>query len=312
MHVRSPSRTTRRCTTVCARSLKWILMTSVRVPFSSQPSAVRTREGAHWASWADSVATVCSKNPDLGATIVNGLNSRADGCFAVANQAADRLVDFGVELPTWDAVVEGVTPDHIHATPTDEPSVARGWQQYVSVKVEKAFHTEALWPSLDANERALVLSAGVPFHCFTTSFATRIDSELFRTLFLRRLRLALPLHTRACRCGRLLDSLGHHRSACAVSGALGRRGFAVEVAVARICREGGARVSTNVMVRDLDLLQVPGVDGRRLEVVAEGLSLFGGAQLAIDATLVSTLRGDGTARGTHTRRSKKAEGEDVP
>ena len=50
------------------------------------------------------------------------------------------------------------------------------------------------------------------------------------------------------------------------------------------------------MVRDLDLSQVPGVDGRRLEVVAEGLSLFGGAQLAIDATLFSALRGDGTSR----------------
>ena len=67
-----------------------------------------------------------------GQTIVDGLNSQVDGCFADANQAADRLVDLGVELPAWDAVVEGATPDHIHATPTDEPSVARGWQQYVS------------------------------------------------------------------------------------------------------------------------------------------------------------------------------------
>ena len=38
------------------------------------------------------------------------------------------------------------------------------------------------------------------------------------------------------------------------------------------------------------------------KVVAEGLSLFRGAQLAIDTTLVRTLRGDGTARtGTATR-----------
>ena len=37
------------------------------------------------------------------------------------------------------------------------------------------------------------------------------------------------------------------------------------------------------------------LDGRRLEVVADGLSLFGGAQLAIDTTLVSALRRDGTA-----------------
>ena len=50
------------------------------------------------------------------------------------------------------------------------------------------------------------------------------------------------------------------------------------------------------MVRDLDLSQVPGVDGKRSEVVAEGLTLFRGAQLAIDVTLVSALCGDGTAR----------------
>ena len=34
---------------------------------------------------------------------------------------------------------------------------------------------------------------------------------------------------------------------------LGRRGIAVESAAARICREAGGRVTTNVTVRDLDL-----------------------------------------------------------
>ena len=38
-------------------------------------------------------------------------------------------------------------------------------------------------------------------------------------------------------------------------GVLSRRGYAVESAVAQICREGGARVSTNVMVRDLHISQ---------------------------------------------------------
>ena len=38
------------------------------------------------------------------------------------------------------------------------------------------------------------------------------------------------------------------------------------------------------------------LDSRRLEVVANGLTLFGGAQLAIDTTLVSPLHRDGTAR----------------
>ena len=37
-------------------------------------------------------------------------------------------------------------------------------------------------------------------------------------------------------------------------------------------------------------------DGRRLEVVANGLPGFGGVQVAIDATLVSPVRRDGTNR----------------
>ena len=41
------------------------------------------------------------------------------------------------------------------------------------------------------------------------------------------------------------------------------------------------------MVRDMD---PPGPSGWRLEVVADGLPLFHGAQLAIDTTLVSFLR----------------------
>ena len=86
-------------------------------------------------------------------------------------------------------------------------------------------------------------------------------------------------------------------AACARVGVLGRRGFALETAAARVCREAGGRVMTNMFVRELDL--APGVnttDGRRLEVVADGSSLFQGAQLAIDTTLVSALRADGTPR----------------
>ena len=51
---------------------------------------------------------------------------------------------------------------------------------------------------------------------------SRIDSEEFRVLVLRRLRLPLPLSVRSCRCGRLLDVLGHHRAACSTAGVLGR------------------------------------------------------------------------------------------
>ena len=85
-------------------------------------------------------------------------------------------------------------------------------------------------------------------------------------------------------------------SACAEAGVLGRRGYALESAAARVCREAGTRVGTNILVRDLDLVPQGWQDGRRLEVVAEGLPLFHGAQLATDTTLVSPVRRDGLPR----------------
>ena len=111
---------------------------------------------------------------------------------------------------------------------------------------------------------------------------------------------------RTCRCGRQLDKFGHHRAACAVAGVLGRRGFPLEVAATQVCREAGARVSTNFHVRDMDLAVFNNLDGRRLEVVADGLTLWQGAQLVIHTTVVSPLRRDGSAglltmMGPHSR-----------
>ena len=62
--------------------------------------------------------------------------------------------------------------------------------------------------------------------------------------------------------------------------------------MARVLREAGARVSVNVFLRDLDL-PIGAMDQRRIDVIAEGLPVFHGAQLAIDATLVSPLRANG-------------------
>ena len=51
-------------------------------------------------------------------------------------------------------------------------------------------------------------------------------------------------------------------------------------------------MTTNNFIRDLDL-GAPIADARRLDVVADGLPLHGGRQLAIDTTLVSTLKFNG-------------------
>ena len=99
---------------------------------------------------------------------------------------------------------------------------------------------------------------------------------------------------------------------------LGRREYALESAAARVCREAGARVSTNVMMRDMDPLPQDHTDTRRLEVVADGLPLHRGAQLAIDTTMVSPLRRNGAPRPRSTTMdgasldSQSAEGKMVP
>ena len=85
-------------------------------------------------------------------------------------------------------------------------------------------------------------------------------------------------------CGRPLDPCGQHRAACSQAEMLGRRRFALESIMARICGEAGGRVRTNVMVRDIDV-PAPNTHGRRLEVVVDGLPVRGGAQVAIDTTL---------------------------
>ena len=53
-------------------------------------------------------------------------------------------------------------------------------------------------------------------------------------------------------------------------------------------------MSVNVCLRELDV-PLTCTDSRRLEIVAGGVPLFGGAQLAVD-TLVFPIRGDGRPR----------------
>ena len=53
---------------------------------------------------------------------------------------------------------------------------------------------------------------------------------------------------------------------------------------------------TNVLERDLDLNLHDHVDARKLEIVADGLPLFGGAKLASGTTLVSAVRQNGTPK----------------
>ena len=105
-----------------------------------------------------------------------------------------------------------------------------------------------------------------------TSRATTIAPQPVRLLLCSGLHLPLPLSHRTCRCGRQLV-FGHHRAACPEAGVLVKRAFSLDCAAAQVCREAGARVSSNMFVRDMDLATFNALDGRRLEIVADGLTL---------------------------------------
>ena len=186
-------------------------------------------------------------------------------------------------LKSWSGQVSIALPGHLAEGRT--PGVAKeeedpcqphtGWQQQAASSIERHHLKNAVWPVLRDHERAMMRSqcgplASSAFVSFPMSRLSRIDSAPFRVL-LRKLQLPLLLSVRSCRCGRPF-SLCHHRAVCAVAGVLGRRGWALESAAATVCREGGARVRLNVFVRDMDLTESNRLDGRRLEVVADGLS----------------------------------------
>ena len=105
-------------------------------------------------------------------------------------------------------------------------------------------------------------------------------------------------HGPQCHCSTAkctLDVLGDHRSACPTTGVLGPRGAPLERAAVRVCREAGARVASNVFLRNMNI-GLPLADCRRVEVLANGLPLWQGAQVAVDTTSVCLVSRYETAR----------------
>ena len=67
--------------------------------------------------------------------------------------------------------------------------------------------------------------------------------------------------------------VGDHRTACATSGVLRSRAVPLQRALARVCREAGARVAANVPLSRMNL-PLPPADSRQIEILANGYSLI--------------------------------------
>ena len=207
----------------------------------------------------------------------------------------------GFEPPSWREVLTARPPPR-NQDDFKPGSQRPGWQHETSSRTEQQFKDLLFAARLSPSTKATIRSQGGPGAVMVlvtcpTCRITTIPPQLFRVTLLRRLRLPLHLAVRSCRCGLPLDEFGHHRAACDQAGVLSRRGWSLENVVASTCCEAGGRVSTNIFMRDLDLGHPDVADGRRLEVVVDGLPIFGGAQLAVDTTLVCALHRDGTPVG---------------
>ena len=220
-------------------------------------SAARTAPAAYWANWADSVGMFRQRHRDVAASVAAALTDPPTHAHHLQGATDSRgfLHSVGFETAEWATLADGLRPRQ-PAFQDIEPGVpTHGWQFFAARAIEEHFVSSSIVPRLSPTKSALLRSqsgpmAGLPFSVVPSSFA-RFCPQLFRVLLLRRLWLPLPLSSRTCRCGRPLDIFGHHRAACSRAGILGSRGFALESAAARVCREGGGRVATNLFLRDL-------------------------------------------------------------
>ena len=206
-------------------------------------SAVALAPAAYWASWADTPPELHRQLPHFAAEPV-GPTLRG----VLQSQAA--LAAAGFDLPAWDAVILGAQAPPPMSQATTCPNPTRG----------AAGASGPVAAHLQTDRR--------PF-CFPR-LATTVPTCPELTFPSKPLR---ALSARTCQCRRPLDPLGDHRAACSRSGALRSRGCPLERAAARVCREAGARVTTNTLVRDLNVA-VSRFDDRRTEVIANGLPFF--------------------------------------
>ena len=168
-----------------------------------------------------------------------------------------------------------------------------GWQKRAANSIEEHFFTNTVWPSLGDSERALALSQCRSSGECPVRVSPHRPHQALRFAAVPSFAPASPPPTPPFVSPQLpvwlssLTPLAITGQLARTRGSWGAGGGLLSQRRARVCREAGARVRTNTFIRDMDLGMHDILDGRRLEVLADGLPLHGGAQLAIDTTMVS-------------------------
>ena len=192
-----------------------------------------------------------------------------------------------------------------------EPGCSRrGWQHEAASRTEMVHRDTWIMPRLTDDERAMLRSQSGPGSglAFSSVPASACPTEL------------IPITSECCCCADFVSpfspvSQGHlpvwpspstllasHRAVSAAElPSVGQAGLSSGELLSSDLPRGSVQQSLDECVGSSGLCSGSSVapnahDARRLEIVAEGLPLYGGAQLAVDTTLVSAHHCDGTAR----------------
>ena len=189
-------------------------------------SAVRSSPSAFWASWADCHGASTPRSRQF--------------CWCTTWTVAQTHPTSALLCRLHGPLKGGRVSKSLHGQPwpwgiglyrtltrsrSTQSGEEEGGNMEAASRVERDFFERTIFPCLADGWRALVRSqsgsgAGVALSTVQTHPLVRFDSQLFRTLLFRRLRVPLSLARRFCRCGRPIDAFGHHRAACARAGVL--------------------------------------------------------------------------------------------
>ena len=230
-------------------------------------SATRCAAAAYWASWADALPMIGQRNPEVAETVVRTMEGEQQlpdgGCMAELAAASSQL-DREV---FWLSKASGSMAGSIGRLPF-------------------LTHTSGRQPCCWPAPPRLVPTSG---HTQATTQAPPwLTRPLPRSTSSLRICSGCCFEAVCSGCRAPLDPLGRHRAACPRTGRLRKRASPTERMLARVCREASARVRFNAFLRNMNV-NVAATDERRIEVLAQDLPCFGGAQLAVDITLRCVL-----------------------
>ena len=249
--------------------------------------------------------------PDVAHTIVESLDGRREvgGCLGELRAVTTVLDTQGfIGRPSWVELRGGCRPPPANFVELGE--WPHGWQFASSVSELHFRKTVVLAQSCPSHQAHLRSHSGGGssnvLHGCPTKPEFAVEPNLFRNLILERLKLPLAVTDATCECGAPW-TVGKGRAACSQSGRLHTRAVAPEKTLARVCREAGAIVRTNVKNRDMNIA-VRADDERCIEVVAVRPPSVPCAQLAVDITLRCAFTSRGEPRERPSRQSSEVRG----